>query len=480
MWRGEHLSFDRVLRDMQREGVFSVDASSDSAERVHRIAREMSRKSGYAHAKLPSVPVGQPGLALWTSPAEILRHVGVATSFFRNSRFAEVARHWAQVRYCGTMRANEKSILTLTEEGGDVVYHHKVAQSEQLGIGFALVVAQESLRKQYPGWEFNPVDADLALQFGLPNTEPVRQKEQTNRRPDYFLIGHRRNGLGGAKIVVLECKGTHDTSGHVYSQLAKACSQVCSVEVSGKTPEGLMVASSFSPSGIKSHILDPPGDSDLWSGSGEEMDDLLDGEIGGPPEPFERRAPTDNEDLIEPSQVSKEADSPLSEEESEDVDRALSEDDQPASSEVVSIPESSRNWFFRILSNTAAASALLFAGAEGVAGKFGAQHPRDGGLALQPHDSDLGSAQQFRLDNTLECYGTRYTMPIPGGGLLHIDRGIEKTLYENLNDRRLGRYLRTAHRVKAWWDEMRRHRNPEEVVSVGYDGTVLRMRTQPE
>lgn len=241
-----------------------------------------------------------------------------------------------------------------------------------------------------------------------------------------------------------------------------------------------MVASSFSPSGIKSHILDPSGDSDLWSGSSEEMDDLLDGEISGPPESFERRSPADNEDLIDPSRASGEADSPLSEEESKDVDRTLSEDDQPASSEVVSIPESSRSWFFRILANTAAASALLFAGAEGVAGKFGAHYPRDGGLALQPHDSDLGSAQQFTLDNNLECYGTRYTMPIPGGGLLHIDRGIEKNLYENLDDRRLGRYLRTAHRVKTWWDEMRRHRNPEEVVSVGYDGTVLRMRTQPE
>ena len=103
-----------------------------------------------------------------------------------------------------------------------------MAQSEYLGIGFALFVAQEILRRQYPGWEFSPVDADVALDAGIPEVGSVRQVATTRRRPDYFLIGRRTTGWGRIKLVVLECKGTHSAVPFAVEQLperARRCGQ---------------------------------------------------------------------------------------------------------------------------------------------------------------------------------------------------------------------------------------------------------------
>ena len=100
---------------------------------------------------------------LTTSPADILRELGVATTFVHQSRFLPVAQLWAHVRYCATMRATSRGLLALSPDAAKlVVHHHKVAQSEQLGIGLALVVARAVLRERHPNLDYHVVDADVA------------------------------------------------------------------------------------------------------------------------------------------------------------------------------------------------------------------------------------------------------------------------------------------------------------------------------
>jgi hypothetical protein len=92
---------------------------------------------------------------VFTSPAQVLHELGVATTFLSASPLAQVARHWAHVRYCATLTARN-GCLAQSPHAGNVVYHHKVAQSEQLGIGLALVVAKRVLRRQHPNWVSTP------------------------------------------------------------------------------------------------------------------------------------------------------------------------------------------------------------------------------------------------------------------------------------------------------------------------------------
>jgi hypothetical protein len=109
-----------------------------------------------------------------------------------------------------------------------------LAQSEQLGIGLALVVARAVLRELHPTLTYHVVDADVALKAGYIRGLPgeVRNRPATKKRPDYFLIGFERGDPGTAvHVTVLECKGTHQEMRDVKKQLADASLQVRTVAV---------------------------------------------------------------------------------------------------------------------------------------------------------------------------------------------------------------------------------------------------------
>jgi len=88
-------------------------------------------------------------------------------------------------------------------------------------------------------------------------------------------VAGRRTGL---KVVILECRGTHNTKTFAVEQLARASVQVEALRVGGRTPPSLMVASCLGRTRITSYVLDPPGDAYLLSGPNRELDELLRGD----------------------------------------------------------------------------------------------------------------------------------------------------------------------------------------------------------
>ncbi|MGC5379341.1 hypothetical protein ACPXB1_12775 [Micromonospora sp. DT68] len=159
------MDLDSLVRSLGRESTLAVESSEQVVTEVLRYAKEKAKDyEAYRYGKNPSpVRIGPP---VRTSAAQVLHEVGVATTFLTASPLAQVARHWAHVRYCATLTVRE-GCLALSRHAGNVVYHHKVAQSEQLGIGLALVVAKAVLRQQYPDWDFHAVDAEVALKAGF-------------------------------------------------------------------------------------------------------------------------------------------------------------------------------------------------------------------------------------------------------------------------------------------------------------------------
>ncbi|NHD16038.1 MULTISPECIES: hypothetical protein [unclassified Actinopolyspora] len=476
------------------------DGSDELAARVEQEIAKQRRERSFGGTWKTPVSLGLSDQEpLRTSPADVLLNIGVATALFDDSPFADLARHWAQMRYCGTLRNNRAGRLVLSEVGSRVVHHHKVAQSEYLGIGFSLVVVQEVLRRRYPGWTFSPVDVDYALRDGITDVGAVSQ--HADSRPDYFLVGRRTGGGGGLKLVVLECKGTHQGLGHAVEQLAKACKQVASVEVGGRNPDGMMVATMLQASGIESKVIDPPGDSDLWQGSERDMDDLL-GERPGPaPGEFEVRtvgADAAKVSGLEPETAEEPDSEPDPESDSEPVagvepeGRSDSEADPPPEgidfgeqggsgqgpvrSTVVNVPERLRTWFSKMLANANAASALLFAGASEAATRY----LRESGGTTMPmdfhRDESLGSSlRSFELPNGMSILGTRYSTRLPGGRTLEVHKGIEKNLYRDLETGRLAGFMRRAHLV-AERRSRSLPRGPRQSVALGNDGTVLWLR----
>lgn len=472
---------------MGRDGWVALESDEDLAFTVHQKAQEFERKVPAYNFHKPPAPVSASlNDILSTSPVEVLRQVGVATTFFDRSPFQDIAQHWAQIRYCATLAPTKRNQLAMSHEGATSVEHHnKVAQSEHLGIGFALIVAQEVLRKRNPGWEFRAVDVDIALSAGfIDGLGTVKQSPNTRKRPDYFLIGHPIGGFGGAKVVVLECKGTHKSRQFAIGQLARACAQVGAVEVGGKLPYALMVASYLSSKGITSYVLDPPGEDELWSGSEDEMDAVLSEDPGDPPE-LRTRSPYsgDEEEFDEPGPTLTEKHSPP---EQDADDESETEDALPRVSKIFDIPQRYRTWFFKILSRTAAATTLLFAGDSSGASKFTTPQQRSTQLQFHPEMLQLEEATEggdgttatthFNLADGLEFVGTKREMPLPDGRTIEVHRGIDVGLYYLLSEGQLGPYLRRAHETRSRWLQRSSHMNSNNVVSVGTDGTALRVR----
>ncbi|WP_327035633.1 hypothetical protein [Micromonospora ureilytica] len=468
------MEIDSLVKSLSYPSLLALNSSPELVDDVLRYAttHAKTREAYWHHKTLTPVDVGSGGIR--TTPAQVLHELGVATTLLTASPLSQVARHWAAVRYCATLTKNGGR-LALTPDANEVVYHHKVTQSEQLGIGLALVVAKRLLRKQYRGWTFHAVDAEVALKAGfVDGGGAVQPVSRTKMRPDYILLGHhatRRHRR--MKIVILECKGTHGPPSFIHGQLARAAVQVEALSVGGSHPPSLMVASHLTQAGITAYVLDPPGDDELWSGDDEELDGLLSTtpddqfwrpRIATPQEPEARQAP---HDVPSPAdEIATELD--------------LAEEFPPGAPQVFDIPEQQRGWFTQILTRAVAATALLFAGNSAAASGYAT--PRQRGTedpASQPGLFNLdpawatSSAATFALPDGLSAEGTRHRAPLGQGRVLEVFRGVESRLYRELAEGQVSAYLRDAPIFFG-----RRAASPADgsLYSFGQDGTVLVVR----
>lgn len=463
---------DSLVRSLSYQSLLALNSSDQLVDDVLRYAEThaKTREAYWHHKRLTPVDVGTGGLR--TTPAEVLHELGVATTLLTASPLSQVARHWAAVRYCATLTRNSGR-LALTLDANEVVYHHKVTQSEHLGIGLALVVAKNLLRQQYRGWTFHAVDAEVALKAGfVDGIGVVESVSRTKKRPDYILLGHHATkARRRMKIVILECKGTHQSPSFIHGQLARAAVQVEALSVGGQHPPSLMVASHLTQAGITAYVLDPPGDDELWSGDDDELDGLLSTTPEDQFWPPRTAAPIEPEVRQTPTGVASPAD---------EADPDLAEELPPGAPQVFDIPEQQRDWFTQILTRAVAATALLFAGNSEAASGYAT--PRQRGTedpTFQPGLFDLdpawatSSAGTFALPNGLSAEGTRHRAPLGRGRVLEVFRGVESRLYRELADGRVGAYLRDA---PSFFGKRAAMPADGRVYSFGRDGTVLVVR----
>ncbi|TVT23911.1 hypothetical protein LWP59_05535 [Amycolatopsis acidiphila] len=398
--------------------------------------------------RLTPVPKQEHKGGMSITPWELLHTLGRATVLSGQGSSRALAQHWSCLKYISTLQSNYQGRMELSPDGRDPRYHRKSVQAEDLGIAFALAAALRIVQERHLDYRFDVVDADVALEAGwaLKGAE-VRSRENTLLRPDYFLIGLKEGEP--ARLVTVECKGSHGKVNAQHTQLAKASAQVHAVMIGdadkeAAPPPSLLMATALAGNGgIEMRILDPEGDGVL-AVPGERAPSL-----NGPVEQFN--------DL---------AGIPTKTPEGRD-------DARPG----FYIPPQRSEWFSRVLARTSAASLLTFVG-----DRTGARE-----LLTRRQQERVGSA--YTLPGTDAVFDTGITL---GGlsfvGTDHVFRfgsqrmeafsGVLVGLHRLLAEQDLQGYQQALPQVLSAWSQ--RRGDAEEdwggVIAMDNDGAVLGLR----
>ncbi|MFE0331706.1 hypothetical protein ACFW08_33835 [Streptomyces sp. NPDC058960] len=338
--------------------------------------------------------------------------------------------------------------MTVSVDGQNARYHHKTVQSEELGIGFALSAAEAVLRRRLPNYSLSIIDADIALQAGwaLAGKE-VKQRDGVKLRPDYFI--EARAAGKPPKVIVVECKGTHQKTPHVFTQLAKASSQVQSVQIGrwGTTPSLMIATELMAQSGITIHILDPEGDGTLHAGDNES--------------PVTANYPAEELNIFPRIRIPNQDDMP--------------ETGMPG----FEISPERFTWFRRVLARTAAASLMAFAGdresaAELLTTRQGQRHFRGyvhpGTGIVQDATHEIRGITFTGTDLVFRLHGTR----------VEAFSGIAEPLYRMLAEGDVDRYRGEAPREYQSWNSRGGQEGWVGPVSMREDGSLMAMRILPQ
>jgi hypothetical protein len=255
-----------VLHDLEKSWNVQVNSSAALARAVASAAakddqqrREDKREPLRRKPELRGLPAHEVGLSVKLTPWEVLHALGRATVLARQGAGRGLAEHWGCLKYCQALEGRSSHYMALSEEGLNPARHYKTVQSGELGVGFALAVAERVVRKRYPDHSVSFIDAGIALQAGWALVgKGVRRRDWVRLRPDFLLEAWKPGEP--SKVFPVACRGSHSKTSYAYTQLAGASAQVEAVHVGPWYETPCLVTSTelLGQGGIVVHLLHVP------------------------------------------------------------------------------------------------------------------------------------------------------------------------------------------------------------------------------
>ncbi|MGW7091621.1 hypothetical protein [Streptomyces sp. NPDC054874] len=259
---------EEVLQDLTQPSNVSVHSgvvlvgkveaaiAADDKKRRENEDEPLRRKPVLAPIPQTELP-RQFEVTLW----DVLHTLARATALSWRGAGRGLAEHWGALKYTQALAGGRNSFLRLTDEGHRIADHYKSLQSGELGIGFALTLAEHMLRSRFPDHTVTIVPADTALRAGWALTSRDKgEKLRYRYRPQYFAEVWRP---GEPSLVIpLACKGNHSDSATSAEQLASASAHAEAVHIGpwNETP-GLLFSTQLPTDGgtMTVHALQAPG-----------------------------------------------------------------------------------------------------------------------------------------------------------------------------------------------------------------------------
>lgn len=194
---------------------------------------------------VPAAGLDNPEALPRLRPVDALLQLAVATRPRYRRDVLGMYLWWGLLRYLGffetsSEEASGQKALRVSPAGQAIVGRQRSVASEDLGIGFGVLLARHWLRHSgIAHGAINIIDVDVALESCLLKLQS-KSAGNRSRRPDYLIHAYDPS-LGCHYVRVLECKGTIDGK-RADKQLASAVEQLGAATVAGCARTGLAVS----------------------------------------------------------------------------------------------------------------------------------------------------------------------------------------------------------------------------------------------
>ena len=222
-------------------------------------------------AKTPTIAAGLNG-GTTVRPIDAMHRLSRVTALTITDDVYAYYRHWGWLRYLGAFdHVGKSSRLALDKIAIARVHGNQLrVLSEELGVGFGALLAEEWCRQLGATGAIRITDVDKALRDPAMKGQ-LTQTPDTRRQPDYLMQFSDSSGTGSLQSRFLETKGT-STPSYAITQLAHATTQLASLLLNGKTLQGLAISTVSRGTGVRYLAVDPDGDTSPW----EPQEKLID------------------------------------------------------------------------------------------------------------------------------------------------------------------------------------------------------------
>ncbi len=270
---------EQVLNDLVQLSSISVDSGRELVGRVDAAARaddktreqkqeqeDKKQKKGVDTEKLRRKPVLAPiperelARHVRLTPWELLHALGSSMALSRRGAGRGLAEHWGCLKYNQALTGNAGSFLALSTEGRDTAEYYKALQSDELGVGFGLVLAERLLERRYPDHSVSIVSADTALRAGWALTSRDKGHRSGYRyRPQFFAEVWKPGEP--SRVIPIKCKGNHSNAATSHDHLASASAHVEAVHIGAWDETPALIFSTEIPvdGPLTVHALQAPG-----------------------------------------------------------------------------------------------------------------------------------------------------------------------------------------------------------------------------
>ncbi|WP_424447596.1 hypothetical protein [Microbacterium arborescens] len=251
----------QALRAIEEPGLMSGHSDALLVERVEDEVARIRRTNPDLVFKSVTVAQGLTDGFVEIRPVDALQRLARVTALDISDDIFTHYQWWARMRYLGAFdRPGTIGAFRLSGAAGRNRGNQRRVMSEELGVGFGVLLAERWCRALGATGPILATDVDQALQDDELDLEVAAGQ---GRQPDYLL--QYPNPFDPHELVfkLVECKGTTSMN-YAAKQLARATTQLSTLLVGGRMVQGVAISTVSTDSELSYYAVDPDAPDDSW------------------------------------------------------------------------------------------------------------------------------------------------------------------------------------------------------------------------